>query len=290
LYPTRARRSARAGRLGLLIGALLAAAPARAWDVADLFTPRSPLELPAAAALLERAREKLLGGDGEQRIRITRKTRAGDVERQSFVVRRQVVAGSRRVVTEEIGGGQSAGRVLQIEQAGGEVEAWAFLRATRAAPFPTSFRLADPFLCTWYDSATAETSPGTTQIVARRPGAIQGERVQWLTVQPGELRRFHHSELAIAERDSAILEYRHFEREGDVAPALIVRLPRSRMVELGEHVLPGLVLYGDPERGETIRVDIEHAPLAPDLGPEAFSPESFHLAPIERASSGVLAP
>lgn len=272
------------GAFGVVLATLLVAAlPARAWDVADLFQRGAPLEQPAATALLDRARENLYGADGERTVEITREDRAGRVERQTFVVLQRTIGQTRRIVTEQLGvKGPASGRVLQIEEPGGETRAYAFVRAPGARPFPTTFRLADPFLCTWYDSAEAgaEPPPGATQILSRRPGRIRTDRVHWLTVEPAALRRFHHSELAIADSDGAILQYRHFERQNDAKPALVVRLPRARMVERDGRVLPESIVY-EYGTGEKIRIEIEHRPLRPELGVDAFSPERFHMAPLE---------
>jgi len=273
-------------------GLLVAASPALAWDIGDFFPPQKRSESPTAAALLERAREQLRA-DGQSRIEITRQAASGEVERQVFVMLRRKVGDSQRIITEELTVDRTGPwRMLLIEEPGRRSRAFAFVRQIRPEPFSTTFRLADPLLCTWYDSedGAADGQPASTQILSQRPGSIDGERVYWLTVEPGELRRFHHSELAIAASDQAILEERHFLAPRDKEAELVVRLPRAQMVSVEGRVLPGAAVYQDRGTGETVRVELTHAPLPLDLGRDSFSPEAFHRSVLSAPAPPVASP
>ena len=267
--------------------ACVGAPAAHARDLHDVFVSRATPRV-SAVELLERAEALAWPPTGRMRIDIVRESASGREEREAFVVLRRRTSEGLRIVTENLAPDRSrTGRVLQIEPAAGETIAYAFVKAAGPEPVETRYRLADPYLCTWYDpevngaEADRVASSAEREILARRAGRVAGEDVQWLQVKPAALRRFHHSELAIADRDAAILEYRHFLRRGDREPSLVVRVPREAMVATEGGTLPGVLRYEDRVSRERIRIEIAHSALPPDLPDSAFEPGSFHRIRIE---------
>jgi hypothetical protein len=222
-------------------------------------------------------------------IETVRTGRSGQRERAVFRVLRRSVNGSLRILTESLEPESIAGtRVLQVERPDGIEQTYAYVRSLGREPFETTFRLADPFLCTWFEQTDRSPSAeligmgGRHEILARRPDVLDGERVQRITVRPMIERGYDRIELAIAERDFAILEYLHYVAPGDREASLIARADRSDMILLDKHVLPERIRYEDRVNGDVIAVTIRHATLPRQIPNILFEPRSFHRARTDR--------
>jgi len=290
-----AGRGPLAAGLGLVIG--LGICPlATAGEITGLFgssqEPASSRQL-SADETVQRAFDNLFPDNFAMQIRTTRGNGSGPKEVAEFRVYRRAMNGAERIMTESISPPSIAGsRMLQVEQETGSEETFAFVRSASPDPFSTTFRLADPFLCSWHDKSAASgprrrllrrsSDSGTPgfrpdfEILGRRPDLVADERVQRILVRPQIDRGYDRAELAISEKDFAILEYRYFAGESDTEPSLVARVKRSEMRQFGRYLLPIRMRYEDRARGERIEVSIEHQALTDSTPDTLFDPRSFH--------------
>lgn len=265
--------------VGLLLGST-----AHARDLGNLFDSPARVRLPPAKEMVESAFLNVFAPDSVMMIETVRTKAEGGTENAKFRVLRRSVNGTLRVLTESLAPETVAGtRVLQIEQLDGMETTFAFVRSLGREPFETTFRLADPFLCTWYEKDPPTGGPdmqamGRHEILARRPDRIADEPVQRVMIRPFVARGYDRIELAIAESDYAILEYVHFLNPEDTTPSLIATADRKDMVEVGGRVVPRILRYDDRLLGDRVVVTVEHAPLPTDFPNLLFEPRSFHRA------------
>lgn len=272
--------------LAIIVGV---AAPAQTRELSEIFPAMVEVSRPPAEELVDRAFDNVFAPEFMMSIETVRIGRDGQRERAVFRVLRRSIDGSLRILTESLEPQSIAGtRVLQVERPDGIEQTFAYVRSLGREPFETTFRLADPFLCTWYEQADPSPSAeligmgGRHEILARRPDVLDGEQVQRITVRPMTERGYDRIELAIAERDFAILEYRHYALPGDREASLIARADRSDMVLLDNHVLPERIRYEDRVSGDVIDVTIRHATLPRQIPNILFEPRSFHRARTDR--------
>jgi len=177
-------------------------------------------------------------------------------------------------------------RVLQIDNSDGTQDNFAFVRTLNREPFRTRYRMADPFLCTWYEGITSPSqmamrAQSEYEVISRRMDELDGELVHRILIRPLASRGFDRVELAIAARDFAVLEYRNFLEPRDAEPSLIARTARVAMVTMDGHLLPTRMRYEDKVTDSRIDVELTHAPL-PDSMPQAmFEARSFHRVRID---------
>jgi len=278
--------------LGVVCGL---AASSEAAELTEIFQPTTKPNTLSADQVVDRAFANLFVPDFMMSIETVRTNPAGQRERAVFRVLRRVVNGSLRILTESLEPESIAGtRVLQVERPDGIEQTYAFVRSLGREPFETTYRLADPFLCTWFEQeGIAPTEAGVDfggrhEVLARRPDEVSGERVQRITVRPMIARGYDRIELVIADRDFAILEYLHYVGASDLEPSLIARADRKDMITLDGHVLPSMIRYEDRLSRDVILVTIEHAQLPPEIPNILFEPRSFHRARTDRVPAADL--
>ena len=127
---------------------------------------------------------------------------------------------------------------------------------------------------------------GQHEILARRMDQIDGEPVHRVLVRTIDASGYDRVELAIAERDFAILESRHYLNPGDAEPLLIARVPRAGMITLNGRTLPGRMTYDDRATKIQIAVTIKHEELSSTLPVSLFDPRSFHRVPVDEKEVG----
>jgi len=260
-------------------------------DLGALFAPASRDAEPISAAdMVEGAYANLFAPGYMMSIQTVRTDEEGNATNAEFRVLRRQVDDGVRILTESLAPANVEGtRVLQIERAGAAERTFAFVRSIGREPFETTFRLADPFLCTWYEreEGAAPVAPDdpterTHEILGRRPDTMAGEPVQRITVRPEIARGYDRIELAIAERDLAILEYLHYVLPEDTEPSLIARVDRKDMIEFDGRILPTVLRYEDRMTNEVVFVTVTHSTLPPDLSNLLFEPRSFPRALSDR--------
>ena len=219
-------------------------------------------------------------------IETARRAQDGREERSRFLVFQRMNGDARESLTVNLDADGKRGRVLQIDRLGTATKTYVFADSVeRTPPVATPFRLADPFLCNFYDpgegAATgAPETPRAVEVLAKIDGKVDGEDVRWLTVRWLGSQGYDRVELAVARQDSAILEYRHYLEAGDKSPSMIAKASRSDMVELAGRVVPKKLSYRDLEAREDISVDIQHLALPEDLPAGSFEPNAFHLVDL----------
>jgi hypothetical protein len=265
----------------------LAASATGAAEIKDLYPETAASTLnPSARELVNRAFDNLFGFSSIMSVVHLRTSADGQTTRSQFRVLRRTMDGSRRILTESVAPQEIEGtRVLQIDNSDGTQENYAFVRTLNREPFRTQYRMADPFLCTWYEGITA---PGQValraqseyEIVSRRADELDGEPIYRVMIRPMASRGFDRVELAIAARDFAILEYRNYLEPRDVEPSLIARTARVAMVAMEGHLLPTRLRYEDRATDSRIDVELTHTPL-----PEAMPQAMFDEAPVGEGSA-----
>jgi hypothetical protein len=236
--------------------------------------------------LLDGAYRNLFGAGSMLWIETTRRGREG-VERSRFLVFQRLSDDARESLTVNLdAGGKKRGRILQIDRLGAQTKTYVFAESTeRSDPAPTPFRLADPFLCNFYDPREG-VAPGTpeparsVEVLGKGDGTVDGEDVHVLTVRWLGSQGYDRVELAVSKQDSAILEYRHFLEAGDKNPSMIARASRSDMIDVGGRIVPKKLSYRDLEAREDITVVLQHRPLPQDLPATSFEPNAFHLVDL----------
>ncbi len=271
-------------------------------DITELFeSPRrsSAIQALSAEQIVRRAFENVFPSGFGMEIETTRVGTSREDESSEFRVYRRAIDGEMRILTESLAPPEIEGtRMLQMESSDGAERTFAYVRSVAREPFATTFRLADPFLCSWYDKTSSTEPAGAEplqgayrppfQILSRRPDKVEGEPVQRILVRPLIDRGYDRLELAIAERDFAILEYLHFTTAQDAAPSLVARAVREDMVVLDGHVLPTRLRYEDRALAQVTVVSIRHSPIPPDAPDTLFDPRSFHrprTAPLAPAGA-----
>jgi len=264
----------------------------QAQEVAELFrsttSARSPIDAMSAAEIVQTAYAKLLPAEHIMQIETTRTGGAAEPSISRFLVFQRSIDGEERTLIENLEPRAIAGsRTLQVEAQDGQTRTFAFVRTAGSDPFPTTFRLADPFTGTWFDQPDGNRVTGSMtslrpgfkprfQILSRRPAEFEGERVHRIVVRSRADRGFDRTELAIAERDFAILEFRHFARQNDRDPSLIARVDRRDIQPLGAHLLPTRIVYDAPSSNQQITVSIRHQLLPAEAPDTLFDPDTFH--------------
>lgn len=268
------------------LGSALAQGSARAEPGLDphaLFSDVAPgTRLASAEEILRRALDNLFGFDTALTLDIARRTSEGSLERTQFMIQRTHRAGARRMLTVSTRPAEG-NRVLQVEYDDGREEIFAFVPGLTDAPMRTDYRLAEPFLATWYEIGAGEPPRETRmlaeyEVLAFAPARAAGEDAYKLTLHSVVPRGYDRTEVLIARSDYALLEQRHYY-DGAATPALIAVAARADMVRYGDHTLPRHITYQDRTENSTIEVEIRHTPLA-DGSDELFFPSTFHRAPL----------
>ena len=267
---------------------LTLAGTAPAVELKDLYpeAAQGPAPVPARE-VVNRAFENLFGLSTMMSVVHLRTGADGQTTRSQFRVLRRQMDGSRRILTESLAPQEIEGtRVLQIDRIDGTQENYAFVRTLNREPFRTQYRMADPFLCTWYEGVTAPSqmalrAQSEYEILSRRMDEVDGESVHRVMIRPMASRGFDRVELAIAARDFAILEYRNFLESKDTEPSLVARTARVAMVAMDGHLLPTRMRYEDRATDSRIDVELTHAPLPTEMPAAMFEPRSFHRVRID---------
>ncbi len=261
---------------------------ARAAELRDLYPEGSgAASLAPAREVVGKAFENLFGLSSIMSVVHQRTGADGQTTRSQFRVLRRQMDGSRRILTESLAPSEIEGtRVLQIDRSDGTQENYAFVRTLNREPFRTQYRMADPFLCTWYEGVTAPgqmalRAQSEYEILSRRLDEFDGEPVHRVLIRPMASRGFDRVELAIAVRDYAILEYRNFLEPKDTEPSLVARTARVAMVAMDGHLLPTRMRYEDRATDSRIDVELTHQPLPPEMPSAMFEPRSFHRVRID---------
>jgi hypothetical protein len=262
--------------------------PAPAAELKDLYpdAPGPAAPTPAREAV-GRAFDNLFGLSSMMSIVHLRTGADGQTTRSQFRVLRRQMDGSRRILTESLAPAEIEGtRVLQIDRPDGSQENFAFVRTLNREPFRTQYRMADPFLCTWYEGITgpgqmALRAQSEYEVLSRRMDEVDGEPVYRVLIRPMASRGFDRVELAIAVRDFAILEYRNFLEPKDTEPTLVARTARVAMIAMDGHLLPTRMRYEDRANESRIDVEVTHTPLPPEMPAAMFEPRSFHRVRID---------
>jgi hypothetical protein len=249
-------------------------------------TPSQAAQVPARDAV-RKAFENLFGLSSIMSVVHQRTAADGTTTRSQFRVLRRQMDGSRRILTESLAPQEIEGtRVLQIDRPDGTQENYAFVRTLNREPFRTQYRMADPFLCTWYEGITsgsqmAMRAQSEYEVLARRMDELDGELVYRVLIRPLASRGFDRVELAIAVRDYAILEYRNYLEPRDTEPSLVARTARVAMVQMDGHLLPTRMRYEDRATESRIDVELNHTPLPDEMPAAMFEPRSFHRVRID---------
>ena len=267
----------------IVVAGLLCSAPA----LAEKLEPPTRQEARASGeVLIDAAYRNLFGAGSMLWIETARRGQGGGEERSRFLVFQRLNGEARESLTVNLdAGGKKRGRVLQIDRLGAVTKTYIFADSLdRTAPAPSPFRLADPFLCTFYDPgegvpAGTPESPRTVEVLGKVDGNVDGEDVRWLTVRWLGSQGYDRVELAVA-KDNAILEYRHYLEAGDKNPSMVAKASRSDMIDVEGRVVPKKLSYRDLDARETISVEIQHRPLPEDLPASNFEPNAFHLVDL----------
>lgn len=264
------------------------AAQAPAAELKDLYPDAAgPPTLAPAREVVNRAFENLFGLSSMMSVVHLRTAADGETTRSQFRVLRRQMEGTRRILTESLAPSEIEGtRVLQIDRPDGTQENYAFVRTLNREPFRTQYRMADPFLCTWYEGLTSPSqmalrAQSEYEVLSRRMDEVDGEPVYRVLIRPMASRGFDRVELAIAVRDFAILEYRNFLEPKDTEPSLVARTARVAMVAMDGHLLPTRMRYEDRATESRIDVELTHTPLPPEMPTAMFEPRSFHRVRID---------
>jgi len=270
----------------LALASVLAQGPAYAEPELDplaLFADVAPgTRLMSAEEILRRALDNLFGFDTALVLDIARRTSEGSLERTQFMIQRSHRAGARRMLAVSTRPAEG-NRVLQVEYDDGREEIFAFVPGLTDSPMRTDYRLAEPFLATWYEIGANEPPPemrmlAEYEVLAFAPTQTGGEDAYKLTLHSVVPRGYDRTEVLIARSDYALLEQRHYY-EGSPTPALIAVSARADMVRYGDHTLPQRITYQDRTENSTIEVKIRHTPLVEDSD-DLFFPNTFHRAPL----------
>lgn len=273
----------------IVLAGLLCSAPALAEGGEAPPRPRSASA--SGEELTDAAYRNLFGAGSMLWIETARRGSSGSEERSRFLVFQRLSGDARESLTINLddGGARKRGRVLQIDRPGLETKTYVSTDTPgpeRMAPVATRFRLADPFLCNFYDPNEAVSAGGTTEIprtvevLGRTHDTVDGEDVHLLTVRWLGSQGYDRVELAVAKRDYAILEYRHYLERSDTRPSMIVKAARSDMIDVAGRVVPKKLTYRDLDSRETISVAIEHRPLPDALPASSFDPKAFHMVDL----------
>jgi hypothetical protein len=240
-------------------------------------------EAPSAEAILSRALDNLYGFDAMISLQIERRSAAGEVARSEFLVQRRRFRDARRLLVVSILPEAMLGnRVLEVDHDDGSEETYAFVPG-RGEPVRSPYRVAEPFLATWYQIGADEPAQQTRavadyEILGFTPASTVDEEASVLSLQPIVPRGYDRLELVIASSDATILEQRQYRR-GATTPTLIATTARADLVRFGDRLLPGRIRYRDPGRDVSFDVVLRHMPLAEgsDL---LFLPATFHRVPL----------
>jgi len=173
--------------------------------------------------------------------------------------------------------------VLEVDYDDGREETFAFVPGRTDTPVRTDFRMADPFLVTWYQIGAGEPPPAARmladyEVLGFQPERSAGEDAWRITLRSIVPRGYDRSEVVIARADYAVLEQRHYLGSSR-APALVAVAPRAAMTRFGDHMLPERIRYEDRIENRTIDVQIRYMPLAEGSDAQFF-PATFHRTPV----------
>ena len=271
--------------LWIVLTGVLFALPARS---EKLEPPIVQVSLASGGEVIAAAYLNLFGAGSTLWIETSRKGQSGAEERSRFLVFQRANGPARETLTVNFEpGGKQTGRFLQIDREGSATKTFVYAaKNERTAPQATPFRLADPFLCNFYDpaeggDAEAGARARNMEVLAKSHGSIDGEDVHWLTVRWLGSQGYDRVELAVSVQDNAILEYRHYLEAKDKAPSMIAKAARSDMVTVAGRIVPGKLSYDDLDAKETILVTIQHRSLPEDLPGRSFDPNAFHLVDLD---------
>ena len=242
---------------------------------------------PSAKEVLTRALDQLFGVPSLMAV-IAERTRAGTEPSMSqFRVARHKPSTGTRVLIESLEPASIRGtRILQIEENDGDITSFLSVRSTDGERVQTNLRLADPFLCTWYEITEDERESKLgammqEELLGHLMDEIDGESVHRIVTRPVASRGYDRVEYAIAAKDFAILEYIHYLRRGDIEPTLIARVRRQDLVQLQGRVLPALIRYEDRSDGSLITAKLQHMQMPADVPDSLFQPRSFHRLSLD---------
>ena len=191
--------------------------------------------------------------------------------------RRIVQAVSKRID----GRSQSLGRVLEpaslrgltvliSELADGGREMFVYLPALLRARRISGAQRLESFLgsdLTYEDFERQRVADFTVEPLPAED--VAGERCAMVRALPRGDRAYAAMVLAIAP-DSAILEYRYFER-GAQTPYRVIETPRAQMHREAGHLLPTLYSVRQPERGTTTELTLRKLSVDPKIDDRIFS-------------------
>jgi hypothetical protein len=273
----------RAGALIAAIAVALLGVPrARAVELDTVFGKAAAKPPLAARDVLDRAMRQLFGAPSLMVVTAQRMRDGEEPSISQFRVLRHQVEDSTRIMIESLAPTSIRGtRILQIQEGSGAISSFLSVRSTDGERVQTNLRLADPFLCTWYEIPEGERlSPAAAmvdeELLAHIVEDVDGERIHRIMTRPLASRGYDRVEYAISERDFAILQYIHYLRREDVQPTLIARVERQNLVELDGRMLPRVLEYEDRTDGSRIIATLEHMQMPSDIPESLFQPRAFH--------------
>jgi hypothetical protein len=276
----------RACVVALLAVAIAAApaAPAQTLDPRAVFASESRAATIGAEEILRCALDNLFGFDAAIVLEIERRSAQGAADASQLLLQRRRLRGARRLLAVSVLPPAVRGnRMLQINHDDGREETFAFVSALGGEPMRAPYRLAEPFLATWYAIGAGEPAAGMRalaeyEILGFTPMSSADEDSYALSLRSIAPRGYDRTELVVARSDCAILEQRQY-LSGSSTPALIAAAPRAFMTFFGDRIVPGRISYRDRLQDAEIEVRLRYAPLSE--GSDAlFLPGTFHRVPL----------
>jgi hypothetical protein len=246
----------------------------------EIFTRAVPARAPSAEEILRRALDNLFGFDGAVQLEIERKTGEGAPEVSEFLVQRLRARDARRLLTVSVRPAAVRGnRVLQLNYDDGREETFAFVPSMGTDPVRVRYRLAEPFLATWYQIGLGEPAPALRalaeyEVLGIEPTIAGGEPAYRLSLRSIVPRGYDRTELIVARSDAVILEQRQYGARSQ-SPVLIAQTSRAHMVSFAERTVPTRIRYSDRVRNAELEVRLRHSPL-PENSDALFVPGTFH--------------
>jgi hypothetical protein len=271
----------------LCVASVLAlAAPARAQIVEPraVFTRSAPASTPSGEEVLRRALDNLFGFDAAIGLEIERKVAGGAPELSEFMFQRLRAREAERLLSVSVRPSKVRGnRVLQVSYDDGREETYAFVPSMGSEPVRVRYRLAEPFLATWYQIGANEPSAETRaladyELLAFEPTSTAGEPAYRLLVRSIVPRGYDRTELFVARSDFAVLEQRQYTSRS-AEPVLVAQTERADLVRFGESTVPARIRYRDRVQNAEIEVRLRYSALAENSNP-LFFPTTFHRAAL----------
>ncbi len=268
--------------MAALAFAVCAALPARAETLAarEVFGRAASASAPSAEEILRRALDNLFGFDAAIQLEIERRAPGAEPELSEFLFQRLRDRGGQRLLAVSLRPAAVRGnRVLQLNYTDGREETFAFVPSMGRDPVRVRYRLAEPFLATWYEIGLGEPAAETRalaeyEVLGFEPITVGGEAAYRLSLRSIAPRGYDRTELIVARSDAVILEQRQFGVRSQ-EPVLVARASRADMVRFGERTLPTRIRYSDRVRSAEIEVRLRHSAL-PAGSDALFVPGTFH--------------